>query len=136
MAFNSDTLPFDSREEFCLALKAAREQQGITLGAIAEATKIPADLFAALERCDLRRWPTGLFRRSFFRDYARTLGLPVGDVCREFLRLFPDEEAAAASPPDSQPEHRPPTLRQSLARWLTTTGRSRIAVRIRLSKRS
>jgi cytoskeletal protein RodZ len=134
MAFNSDTLHFDSPEDFCLALKAAREQQGITLGAIAEATKIPADLFAALERCDLRRWPTGLFRRSFFRDYVRTLGLPVSDLCREFLRLFPDEAAEAAPSPDSKPESGPPTLRQALARWLMSAGGPRVAVRIKLPK--
>jgi cytoskeletal protein RodZ len=135
MPFNSDTLHYDSREEFCLALKAAREQQGITLGAIAEATKIPADLFAALERCDLRRWPNGLFRRSFFRDYARTLGLPVSDLCREFLRLFPDEDAAAAAQPDAKPEPAPPpTLRQSLARWFMGAGSTRISVRLKLPK--
>ena len=135
MSFNSDTLHFDSREEFCLALKAAREQQGITLGAIAEATKIPADLFAALERCDLRRWPNGLFRRSYFRDYARTVGLPVGDVCREFLRLFPDEDAAEPPKLDSKPEPAPPpTIRQALARWFTGSGRSRVSVRIKLPK--
>ena len=135
MSFNSDTLHFDSREEFCLALKAAREQQGITLSAIAEATKIPADMFAALERCDLRRWPSGLFRRSYFRDYARTLGLPVGDVCREFLRLFPEEGAAAAAKPDSKPEHvTQRTFWQSLARWFKATQPSRVSVRIKLPK--
>ena len=135
MSFNSDTLHFDSREEFCLALKAAREQQGITLSAIAEATKIPADMFAALERCDLRRWPNGLFRRSYFRDYARTLGLPVGDVCREFLRLFPEEDAAAAAKPDSKPEHvMQRTFWQSLARWFKATQPSRVSVRIKLPK--
>jgi cytoskeletal protein RodZ len=135
MSFNSDTLHFDSREEFCLALKAAREQQGITLSAIAEATKIPADMFAALERCDLRRWQSGLFRRSYFRDYARTLGLPVGDVCREFLRLFPEEDAAAAAKPDSKPEHvMQRTFWQSLARWFKATQPSRVSVRIKLPK--
>ena len=133
MSFNSDTLHFDSPEEFCLALKAAREQKGITLGAIAEATKIPADLFAALERCDLRRWPSGLFRRSYFRDYAKTLGLPVGNVCREFMRLFPEDDAVAAAKPDSEPEPAtPPTIRQSLARWFT--GPSRMSVRIKFPK--
>lgn len=134
MAFNGDTLHFDSPEEFCLALKSAREERGITLSAIAEATKIPADLFAALERCDLRRWPTGLFRRSYFKDYARTLGLPVADACREFLRLFPEEESAPASSPDAPPQRTPPTLMQALTRWLTSTGSSRVSVRIKLPK--
>lgn len=84
----------DPRQEFCLALKTARERKGITLDEIAGTTKIPAFMFAALERCDLSRWPKGLFRRSFFRDYVQMLSLPVSEACAEFVRLFPDEQAA------------------------------------------
>ena len=94
MPLNSEALPANSRQEFCLALKAARERQGITLNQIAEATKIPASLFAALERNDLRHWPHGLFRRSFFRDYAGMIGLPVTEACAQFVRLFVDDEKA------------------------------------------
>ena len=94
MPLNSASLSTHSRQEFCLALKAARERKGITLAQIADTTKIPASLFAALERHDLRRWPKGLFRRSFFRDYVRVIGLPVAETCAEFVRLFPDDENA------------------------------------------
>ncbi|HEX8032180.1 MAG TPA: helix-turn-helix transcriptional regulator [Vicinamibacterales bacterium] len=91
MPFHNEGLPTQSRHEFCLALKAARERKGISLSQIADATKIPASLFAGLERNDLRRWPRGLFRRSFFRDYARAIGLPLAEACDEFVRLFPDD---------------------------------------------
>ena len=94
MPLNNEDLPADSRLEFCLALKTARERKKITLDEIARATKIPAYLFAGLERNDLRRWPKGLFRRSFFRDYARTVGLPVDELCAEFIRFFPDNASA------------------------------------------
>ena len=93
MPLNSEDLP-SARQAFCLALKAARERKGITLAEIADATKIPAFLFAGLERNDLRRWPKGLFRRSFFRDYAGAIGLPVAESCAEFVRLFPDDPGA------------------------------------------
>ncbi|HWI16945.1 MAG TPA: helix-turn-helix transcriptional regulator [Vicinamibacterales bacterium] len=93
----------DSCQEFCRALKAARESQGITLSQISNATKIPADLFAALERSDLRRWPKGLFRRSFFRDYAKSIGLPVEEASATFARLFPDETSPAAPPIEATP---------------------------------
>lgn len=96
MPLNRDTLPTHSRHEFCLALKAARERRGITLGEIAETTKIAATHFAELERNDLRHWPKGLFRRSFFRDYVRMIGVPEAEACAEFVRLFPDEEAKPA----------------------------------------
>ena len=94
MPFNSESSYTDSRREFCLALKATRERKGITLTEIANSTKIPAYMFAALERSDLRRWPKGLFRRSFFRDYARMIGLPPAEACAEFVRLFPDDPGA------------------------------------------
>jgi transcriptional regulator with XRE-family HTH domain len=98
MPSNTEGLPTNSCQEFCRALKAARERKGITLAQISTATKIPAYLFAALERNDLRRWPKGLFRRSFFRDYAKSVGLPVADLCAEFVRLFPDDGSPSAKP--------------------------------------
>lgn len=95
MPLHSESPSTNLRQEFCLALKAARERKGITLAEIANTTKIPASVFAAFERSDLRRWPRGLFRRSFFRDYARMIGVPVAETCAEFVRLFPDDEGAA-----------------------------------------
>jgi cytoskeletal protein RodZ len=94
MPLNNTPTPTHSPEEFCLALKAARERKGITLAEISSASKIPVSVFVALERGDLRRWPKGLFRRSFFRDYVRTIGVPMAETFAEFIRLFPDEEAA------------------------------------------
>ena len=94
MPLNGESPSTESRQEFCLALKAARERKAITLAEIATVTKVPASLFAALERSDLRRWPKGLFRRAFFRDYVRAIGLPVAEWCDEFVRLFPDEASA------------------------------------------
>jgi hypothetical protein len=93
MPLNNESLSAHTREEFCDALKAERERKAISLAAIAEKTKIPASLFEALERNDLRRWPKGLFRRSFFRDYARVVGLPA-EWCAAFVRLFPDDGSA------------------------------------------
>lgn len=90
MTLNNEDLPAAARREFCAALKAARERAGISLSGIAQATKIPAFLFEALERGDLRRWPNGLFRRSFFRDYVKAIGVPVDETCQEFARLFSD----------------------------------------------
>ena len=93
MPLNSEGELTHAREDFCLALKAARQKKGLTLAEIAVTTKIPASLFEGLEHGDLHRWPNALFRRSFFRDYARAIGLPVEETCAEFVRLFPDEAA-------------------------------------------
>jgi transcriptional regulator with XRE-family HTH domain len=85
----------DSRQSFCLALKAARERRGVTLAQIAQATKVCVSHFAALERNDLRSWPKGLFRRAFFRGYVEMIGLPVAETMDEFAGLFPDNDTAA-----------------------------------------
>ena len=86
-------LPFDSlseheRREFCRRLKVTRERKGITLATIAERTKIRASLFAALEQNDLRAWPVGIYRRAYFREYARILDDSLDETCEEFNRLF------------------------------------------------
>ena len=108
MPLHTESLPTYSPEDFCLAMKRARERKGITLAEIANATKIPAYLFAGLERNDLRRWPKGLFRRSFFRDYARMIGVPLAESCAEFVRLFPDDAGAELTkPPPSAGEADP-----------------------------
>lgn len=97
MPLNSEVANTHERQKFCLALKAARERKGISLAEISEKTKIAAAHFAELERNDLRHWPKGLFRRSFFRDYARAIDLPVAEACAEFVRLFPEDEGAESS---------------------------------------
>ncbi len=84
-----------SPEEFCLALKRARERRGVTLEVIAKSTKVCTAYLVALERGDLRYWPKGLFRRAFFRGYVEMIGLPVAETMAVFVRLFPDDEVAA-----------------------------------------
>ena len=99
MPSNNAPTPTHSPEEFCLGLKAARERKGITLAEIANSTKLPVSMFVALERGDLRRWPKGLFRRSFFRGYVKMIDVPVAEAFAEFIRLFPDYEAAELQQP-------------------------------------
>jgi hypothetical protein len=79
------------RQAFVAQLKAARERRGISLQAIAEITKVNEGLFADLERCDVSRWPMGIYRRSFFRDYADMIGVPGESTVSEFARLFPED---------------------------------------------
>jgi transcriptional regulator with XRE-family HTH domain len=80
-----------ARLTYCAQLKEVRERRGLTLTAIAERSKVNEGLYAGLERADVSRWPTGIYRRSFFREYAIALGLPVDSAISEFLQLFPEE---------------------------------------------
>lgn len=79
-------------ETFGTRLRLQREEQQIPLATIAEQTKIKLSLLEGLERDDVSRWPTGIFRRSYFRAYASAIGLEPNRVLPEFQALFPDPD--------------------------------------------
>ena len=96
-------------------LRRERERRKIPLASIAENSKISVSLFEDLERDDVSRWPSGIFRKSFIRAYAKAVGLDPDETAREFLERFPDRNdpeaapfAVPATPPPPQPATRPP----------------------------
>jgi transcriptional regulator with XRE-family HTH domain len=80
---------------FGTRLRAEREGRGVTLEQVSASTKIPVARLEALERDDLSQWPKGFYRRTLFRAYVTTLGLPLEPLAGEFGRLFLEEP-----PPD------------------------------------
>jgi transcriptional regulator with XRE-family HTH domain len=115
-----------ARMAYCAQLKEVRERRGISLADIAERSKVNEGLYAGLERADVSRWPTGIYRRSFFREYALALGLPVDSTLGEFLQLFPDEGEQRTSPALAMPAG---PLRMTLAghTWLRVSRAHTIA---------
>jgi transcriptional regulator with XRE-family HTH domain len=99
----------DARQAFGLTLRTRREQIGITLPDIAESTKISVALLSGLERGDVSRWPKGIYRRSFFRDYVVAIGLSPEPVLNDFVRLFPEDPVSPAA------AEKPAELRLELA---------------------
>src|SRR5688572_6382325 len=101
---------------FGTRLRLQREQQQVSLAAIAEQTKIRASLLEGLERDDVSHWPMGVFRRSYFRAYAEAIGLKSDAFLQEFLEPYPDPAdgvpavvAAARLTGGESPGRRPPT---------------------------
>jgi hypothetical protein len=86
-----------SHESFCVRLRRERERRQIPLSSISANTKISVALFESLERGDISRWPSGIFRKSFIRAYATAIGLDPDTTVREFLEAFPDPLDAAAA---------------------------------------
>jgi transcriptional regulator with XRE-family HTH domain len=87
-------IPFGRR------LRQERERRRIALSSIAANTKIGLSLLEGLERGDVSRWPSGIFRRSFIRAYAEAIGLDPGETALAFLELFPDPAESASSAGD------------------------------------
>jgi hypothetical protein len=99
----------DARQAFSLTLRSHREHLGIPLSDIAESTKISVALLSGLERGDVSRWPKGIFRRAFFREYAAAIGLSPDPLLADFVRLFPDDQLAVLA------AEKPAELRLQLA---------------------
>jgi hypothetical protein len=100
-------------ESFGCRLRHERERRKIALAPIAENTKISLSLLEDLERNDVSRWPSGIFRRSFIRSYAAAIGLDADVTMREFVERFPDpNDPQRAVVPLTQPRS---ALRLTLA---------------------
>lgn len=83
---------------FGARLRRRREEQRISLAAVAEQTKINRSLLDGIERDDVSHWPSGFFGRAFIRAYAQAIGLNPDVVVREFLEAHPEPvELVAAS---------------------------------------
>src|SRR5262249_62310482 len=117
---------FHMPENFGARLRQQRESRQIPLEVIAAQTKINLSLLEGLERDDVSRWPMGIFRRAFVRDYARLIGLEPEPVVREFLELHPDPfeqaEAAAGSDPAAAGLAGPPRFGRLFSRLRPAAG--------------
>ena len=110
-------------------LRRERERRQIALASIAANSKISVSLFADLERDDVSRWPSGIFRRSFIRAYAQAVGLDPEETTREFLERFPDPNNP--NPAAAPPAHPRSALRLTLADTGTSFMRGRILSSVR-----
>ena len=119
-------------DSFGSRLRYERERRQIALKSIAESTKINIALLEGLERDDVSRWPSGIFRKCFLRSYVEAIGLNPEPIIREFVELHPDPleaevtaPAAAVRTPHSSPGSdavvRPSPAESPLAIKLTIT---------------
>jgi cytoskeletal protein RodZ len=96
-------------------MKRLREERGVTLRQIADATRISIGVFEALERDDISRLPGGIYSRAFVRSYAIEVGLDPEQTVRDFLVQFPHDSVTAGSPHAPQQGHAPRTGRRGSA---------------------
>lgn len=62
------------------SLAARRELNGVSLNDIAERTRIPLRHLEELERGDIGHWPTGVYAKSWAREYAVEAGLDPDEI--------------------------------------------------------
>ena len=88
----------DARSDFGSKMRRAREQGGVSLRQIAEATKTSMSALEALERNDPSRLPGGIFSRAFVRSYAAEIGVDPEQAVREFLAQLPHDPVTSGNP--------------------------------------
>jgi len=72
-------------------LRLAREQKGLSLRQVAEATKLSVRAIELLEKGTLSGLPEGIYRRSIIKSVAREVGLNPDQLLTEFSSLNPDD---------------------------------------------
>lgn len=82
-------------------LRQAREARGMSIGDIAEQTRISAHYLEAIENNDFSSLPGGVFNKGFIKLYARCVGLDEQEVVQDYLRIVnqkDDEELKLYKP--------------------------------------
>ena len=83
------------RDAFGPNLRRIRVQKGYSLEQLAASTKVSVALWKGLERNDFSRWPTGIYARSYVRDYAAAIGVDPESTVDDFCRWFPQGDRRA-----------------------------------------
>src|SRR5712692_1622322 len=86
-------------------LRHKREQRGITLAEIAEATRIGTRFLKAIETDNFSILPGAIFTRSFIRAYAKHVGMNEDEAIGLYLQQFAGpsvEQLEAADEPIKQ----------------------------------
>jgi cytoskeletal protein RodZ len=68
-------------------LATLRQQRGISLGQIANSTKIGVHYLEGIEQGQFTRLPGGIYNTSYIRQYARAIGFPEDDLLEVYAKL-------------------------------------------------
>jgi cytoskeleton protein RodZ len=97
-------------------LRSAREGKGLSIGTVAERTRVPVKMLAAIERNDQSALPPHPFGRGFVRAYAEEVDLDSDRLVREYFAQFPTPPPVSNHIPLSrqpvEPSWQPPS------RWI------------------
>jgi cytoskeletal protein RodZ len=109
-------------------LKAAREERGVTLDAIASKTRVSVRLLAAIESERFDLLPGGVFNISFIRQYCRAVGLEEEEIVAEFNQLARPAELEVTETVEAPDERvlmqeRGATLAENVTDYLRRYGR-------------
>ena len=89
-------------------LRHRREQRGISLAEISEATRIGTRFLKGIETDNFSILPGGIFTRSFIRAYAKHVGMNEDEAIALYLQQVSGTSGEQETPADSKAEQAPP----------------------------
>ena len=89
-------------------LRNRREQRGISLAEISEATRIGTRFLKGIETDNFSILPGGIFTRSFIRAYAKHVGMNEDEAIALYLQQVAGQNAEQEGPAGSTSEPAPP----------------------------
>jgi cytoskeletal protein RodZ len=74
-------------------LRQAREARGLTLGQVADQTRISAQYLESIENDDYRPLPGGIFNKGFVKSFAKSVGVNEQEALMDYNRQVTGSEA-------------------------------------------
>ena len=86
-------------------LRQAREERGISIGEVAEQTRISSLYLKSIEDDNYKPLPGGIFNKGFVKAYAKYVGLDEQEALQDYARLVAqNDESYDEDPPKYRPE--------------------------------
>jgi len=90
-------------------LRFAREERGISITEVAEATRISPHYLQAIEVDDYRTLPGGIFNKGFIKSFAKYVGVDEASALADYARIINADGSPEAAEPVSK-QYRPEVL--------------------------
>ena len=90
--------PVSMKDTSILGVRVWRQQKGISLEAIAAATKLSMRHLEAIEAGDFSRLPGGIYNTSYLRQYARAINFDEADLLAFYNKCCGTVEPVSPEP--------------------------------------
>jgi cytoskeleton protein RodZ len=79
-------------------LRQAREARGVSLGEVAEQTRISTHYLEAIESDDYRNLPGGIFNKGFVKAFAKYVGVDEQEALQDYSKIVSEQGDKLSEP--------------------------------------
>ena len=85
-------------------LRQAREERGITIGEVAEQTRISPLYLESIEENDYRKLPGGIFTKGFVKSFAKYVGVDEQEALQDYSEIVAEQNDGKEETKTYRPE--------------------------------